>query len=291
MIHVSNHYFLLNTANTSYVFRVMDTGHLEHLYYGKKIRMPKVEAEGSAQAVNNSFEALVEKHAFAPGNSLMYDKEHTAFSLEDMCLEMSALGKSDIREPFIELIHADGSMTCDFLFDSYSISKGKEEFKTLPGSYDESGNVEHLILVLKDKQYNTTLELHYYIYEECDVITRSARFMNESNETVRLTRMLSLQLDLQTAEYSMTTFTGSWAREMGMHTIPLRSNKVVNSSYTGTSSNRANPFVMLHKEHTDEDYGDCYGFNLIYSGNHYEAAEVNVYGKTRFVSGINPQSF
>ena len=291
MIHVSNHYFLLNTANTSYVFRVMDTGHLEHLYYGKKIRMPKVEAEGSAQAVNNSFEALVEKHAFAPGNSLMYDKEHPAFSLEDMCLEMSALGKSDIREPFIELIHADGSMTCDFLFDSYSISKGKEEFKTLPGSYDESGNVEHLMVLLKDKQYNTALELHYYIYEECDVITRSARFMNESNEAVRLTRMLSLQLDLQTAEYSMTTFTGSWAREMGMHTIPLRSNKVVNSSYTGTSSNRANPFVMLHKEHTDEDYGDCYGFNLIYSGNHYEAAEVNVYGKTRFVSGINPQSF
>ena len=46
MIHVSNHYFLLNTANTSYAFRVMDTGHLEHLYYGKKIRVPKAAAEG-----------------------------------------------------------------------------------------------------------------------------------------------------------------------------------------------------------------------------------------------------
>ena len=117
MIHVSNHYFLLNTENTSYAFRVMDTGHLEHLYYGKKIRLPKAATEGSTDTIRNGFEALVEKHAFAPGNSLMYDKEHTAFSLEDMCLEMSALGKSDIREPFIELIHADGSMTCvhDFL--------------------------------------------------------------------------------------------------------------------------------------------------------------------------------
>ena len=128
MIHESNHYFLLNTNHTSYAFRVMDTGHLEHLYYGKKIRVPKTgNAVSESGAISIGLEALVEKHAFAPGNSLMYDKEHTAFSLEDMCLEMSALGKGDIREPFIEMIHADGSMTCDFLFDSYAVSKGKEE--------------------------------------------------------------------------------------------------------------------------------------------------------------------
>lgn len=292
MIHESNHYFLLSTRNTSYSFRVMETGHLEHLYYGKKIRMPKnVGPQEEGQIVKTGFDAMVEKHAFAPGNTLVYDKEHTSFSLEDMCLEMSSLGKGDIREPFIEMIHADGSMTCDFLFDSFTVSKGKEEFKTLPGSYDESGEVDHLYLVLKDKQYGLLLELHYYVYEECDVITRCARLINNSDENVRLTRIMSMQLDLSVAEYDMTTFTGSWAREMGMQRIPVRSNKVVNSSYTGTSSNRANPFVMLSKEHTDEDYGDCYGFNLIYSGNHYEAAEVNGYGKTRFVSGINPQGF
>ena len=292
MIHESNHYFLLNTKNTSYSFRVMETGHIEHLYYGKKIRLPKgMTTLKEGQAQKSGFEAMVEKHAFPPGNTLVYDKEHTSFSLEDMCLEVSSLGKGDIREPFIEMIHADGSMTCDFLFDSFTVSKGKEEFATLPGSYDETGEVDHLLLVLKDKQYGLTLELHYYVYEACDVITRYARLINDSDASVRLTRMMSLQLDFPTAEYDMTTFTGSWAREMGMHRIPVRSNKVVNSSYTGTSSNRANPFVMLSKEHTDEDYGDCYGFNLIYSGNHYEAAEVNGYGKMRFVSGINPQSF
>ena len=48
---------------------------------------------------------------------------------------------------------------------------------------------------------------------------------------------------------------------------------------------------MLSKPETSEDLGDCYGFNLIYSGNHYEAAEVSGYGKTRLVMGINPQSF
>lgn len=48
---------------------------------------------------------------------------------------------------------------------------------------------------------------------------------------------------------------------------------------------------MLGKEHTTEDAGECFGFNLIYSGNHYEAAEVGSFGKVRIVSGINPQSF
>lgn len=246
MIYENNRYFLLNTQNTSYSFRVVDTGHLEHLYYGKKIRIPK-DVQENGEGERTGFEAMVEKHAFAPGNSITYDKEHATFSLEDMCLEMSSLGKGDIREPFVEMIHADGGMTCDFLFDSFTISKGKEEFKTLPGSYDETGEVDHLMVVLKDKQYDLRLELHYYVYEACDVITRCAKLINSGDDCVRLTRFMSLQLDFPTAEYDMITFTGAWAREMGMHRIPVRSNKIVNSSYTGTSSNRANPFVMLSK--------------------------------------------
>ena len=59
---------------------------------------------------------------FAPGNTNVYDAEHSAFSLEDMRLEMSSYGKGDIREPFVELVHADGSMTSDFLYDTYEIT-------------------------------------------------------------------------------------------------------------------------------------------------------------------------
>lgn len=73
--------------------------------------------------------------------------------------------------------------------------------------------------------------------------------------------------------------------------VPLRAGRHVNASYAGVSSSRANPFVMLSGPHTTEDAGDCWGFNLIYSGNHYEAAEVSGFGKTRFVMGMNPQSF
>ncbi|MDE7434829.1 MAG: alpha-galactosidase [Lachnospiraceae bacterium] len=281
MIQKHDQCFVLDTANTTYCFRVMETGHLEHLYYGRKITLP----EGAYA------EALTEKHAFMPGNTNAYNEENTAFSLEDVRLEMSAYGKGDIREPFIEVIHADGSYTSDFLFDTAEITKGKEAYEMLPGSYDENGEAEHLCITLRDKQYRLALELHYYVYADCDVITRSARFLNESDETVRLERLMSTQIDFDTPEYVFTTFNGSWAREMKRTDTRAAAGKHVNASYTGTSSNRANPFVMLSKEETTEDFGDCYGFNLIYSGNHYEAVEVNGYGKTRIVTGINPQSF
>lgn len=173
MIREEQKLFVLDTAHTTYCFHVMDTGHLEHLYYGKKIT---VDAAGA--------EALFEKHAFAPGNTNVYDAANTNFSLEDILLEMSSYGKGDIREPFVELVHADGSTTSDFLFEEATIAEGKEAFQTLPGSYDETGQVGHLTVTLRDKQYGIKLELHYYVYEECDIITRSARLVNESKEAV-----------------------------------------------------------------------------------------------------------
>ncbi len=281
MIREYNQNYVLETDNTTYCFRVLPTGHLEHLYYGRKITLTDDE----------DMKALVEKHTFMPGNTNAYDQENTTFSLEDIRLEMSSYGKGDIREPFIEVIHADGSYTSDFLFESAKITKGKEAYDTLPASYDEAGETDHLCVVLKDRQYALTLELHYYVYEDCDVIARSARLINDSEDEIRLTRLMSAQVDFDTPEYVLTTFNGAWAREMKRTDTRLLSGRHVNASYTGTSSNRANPFVMLSKAETSEDLGDCYGFNLIYSGNHYEAAEVSGYGKTRVVMGINPQSF
>ena len=281
MIREQEKCFILDTRNTTYCFRILETGHLEHLYYGRRITLEKEEDAA----------ALTEKHAFMPGNTNAYNQENTRFSLEDMRLEMSSYGKGDIREPFIEVIHEDGSYTSDFLFEKAEISKGKEEFCTLPGSYDEKDRVDHLCITLTDRQYLLGLELHYYVYEDCDVVTRSARFINESDAQVRLVRLMSAQLDFDTPDYVFTTFNGAWAREMRRTDMRVSAGKHVNASYTGTSSNRANPFVMLSKTGATQDFGDCYGFNLIYSGNHYESVEVNGYGKTRLTMGINPQSF
>ena len=277
MITAQNGIYKLDTDNTSYIFRECESGHLQHLYYGRKIH-------ADAQV-------LCEKHVSIPGNTNICSPDFNNFSLEDMCLEMSSWGKGDIREPFIEVSHADGSSTSDFLFESSKITLGKEESETLPGSYDEDGNVGHLTVILKDSNYNLKLELHYYVYEKCNVITRSAKFINESTDDVRLNRLMSMQLDFNDSDYELSSFNGAWIREMNRNIISLEAGKYVNESVTGTSSNRANPFVMIARHNTSENFGECFGFNLIYSGNHYEAAQVNSYGKLRIVTGINPSLF
>lgn len=275
--------FVLETENTSYVFRVMESGHLEHLYYGKKI------------TVNEALdaEALTEKHVFLPGNVNAYSNEYNNFSLEDMRLEVSSYGKGDIREPFIEVTHADGSITSDFLFFSAEIFENyaASENSALPHSYDENNAASRLEILLRDDNYKLALKLIYNVYESSDVITREAELYNESDEEIKINRLMSMQLDFDDTDFLFTTFNGEWAREMKKTSMKTCAGKHVNASYTGTSSSRANPFCMLSKESTTEDLGDCYGFNLVYSGNHYECVEVSGFSKLRFVSGINPQSF
>lgn len=281
MIQVWNKTFVFDTKNTTYCFRVLETGQLEHLYYGRTLVITEEEDTAS----------LAEKHAFAPGNTVLYDNAHTQYSLEDMRLEMSSLGKGDIREPFVEIVYYDGGHTSDFVYESYEILDNRKPLETLPGAYEETLPVPELIVKMRDRNYGLTLELHYCVFEERDVITRYAKLINTSEQPVELKRLMSMQFDEIAEDYVFTTFNGNWANEMNRNDHNVVCGKIVNASVTGTSSNRANPFVMLAPAETTEDAGECFGFNLIYSGNHYEACEYNAFGKLRLVSGINPMGF
>lgn len=146
MISENKGLFTLDTRNTTYSFMVLPTGQLEHLYYGKKI------------AIAGHGEALSHKQTTPVGNTVSYSDENVSFSLEAARLEMSSYGKGDIREPFLEIVHADGSFTSDFLYDSFEIKNGRDELTTLPCSYGSEAEVSQLKLVLKDKNYGLTLE-------------------------------------------------------------------------------------------------------------------------------------
>jgi alpha-galactosidase len=281
MIRQLKNVFVLETKHTTYCFQTLKSGQLEHLYYGPRIKIEEA----------SDVRSMAEKQPFAPGNANIYDKKYPNFSLESMRMEMSSTGKGDLREPFIEVIHSDGSVTSDFKYQCAEILEKKTMLRTLPSAYEENGKVQELIVVLEDIQYRLNLELHYSVFEDRDVIVRSCKFINSGETPVQLTRLMSAQLDFEETGFVFSTFNGAWAREMYRHDDAINMGKKINASCAGTSSNRANPFVMLSKPETTEDTGICYGFNLIYSGNHYEMVEADHYGKTRVVTGINPQFF
>ena len=273
--------FILDTDHTSYLFRVMPTGHLEHLYYGRKLHIRNAEEA----------EALVEKRSFEPGNAIRYYGSKDPVILEDLRLEASFGGHGDLREPFAEIVGADGSRSLDLLFSKAETSRGGLRLRDLPSSYDDDDQQDHLVVTLEDRHALVSLELHYCVYPECDVITRNAVIINSGRDVVSLERLLSLQLDLDNAGWVVSAFHGAWAREMERTEVAVSAGRFVIESRTGTSSNRANPFFMLHSSEATETTGDCFGFNLVYSGNHRETIEVNAYGKTRVTCGIHPDGF
>ncbi len=279
MIVFKQNIFQLETNTTGYYIRLLPSGHLEHLHYGGKLFLASDE------------QALWEKHNFPGGCQIIYDKNNSSLCLDNLCLEMSSWGRGDTREPFVELLYEDGSTTSDFLYQGYVIDQGKEAFETLPASYANDSIVDHLCLILEDKIHKTRLELHYWVYPDCDVISRSAKLTQMGEQSVTVKRLMSMQLDFSHNNYCFTNFTGAWAREMNRMDHPCHQGRIVNESVAGCSSNRNNPFVMLSSLHTTEEYGECYACNLIYSGNHYEVVEVNSYGKLHFLAGIQPRGF
>ena len=294
-----NDTFVINTKGTTYAFRVLKTGQLEHLYYG-----PKIHVDEDTD--------LAEKHSNIPGNTVSYNSENNSFSLEDIDLEASFYGKGDIREPMIEAVAFDGGTTLDFVYDSYAVLDEKPKFETLPTSYveksenqagvkipnksDNGADAEKnhgstLQIIMIDKNHGFTLKLFYTAFENEDVITRSAIFINSTNQKVILKRAMGALIDFPEAEYKITSFHGGWANEMNRCDTVLTGGKFVNSSFTGTSSSRNNPLTLMAHADATEDSGVVFGFNPVYSGNHYTAFEVNSFGKTRVVCGINPSSF
>lgn len=58
MIQTANDIFVLHTAHTTYAFRKLPTGQLEHLYYGRKIHVCEPLDE-------NAVAPLIEKIPFS----------------------------------------------------------------------------------------------------------------------------------------------------------------------------------------------------------------------------------
>lgn len=84
---------------------------------------------------------------------------------------------------------------------------------------------------------------------------------------------MSMSLDMPDRGFLMHSFDGGWIKEAHRHIRPVEYGMYVNSSTTGASSNRHNPGFLLSEKHTSEDSGRAWGFNLVYSGNHFGLVE------------------
>jgi len=276
LITIQETTFRLDTKHTSYLFQKTKYGHLEHIYYGKLL------------SERDRADILAGKRSIQVGSSVFYNQEDNVYGLDSMCLEWSDNGRGDYRQIPTEFKMQDGSFVTDFIYDSHNVLEGSVPMDTLPTAY---GGNQTLIITLKDKIFPVYIELYYSVYEQTDVITRRAVVRNEAKAPLTIRRIMSMSLDMPDECFQMYTLDGAWIKEANLHKHPVFYGITINSSTTGASSNRHNPAFLLAEADANENYGNVYAFNMIYSGNHYSIVEKSDRDYIRVSMGINPHLF
>lgn len=147
---------------------------------------------------------------------------------------------------------------------------------TLPHAEAE----ETLKIVLESDSLE--LELYFSVFDTA--MTRHTVIRNKGQEDAHITKLMSSMTDIK-GDFEMITLDGGWISEAHEHRTPVSYSKIVNESLTGFSSNRHNPGFVL------ADGDECYGFNLVYSGNHYASVQKSKQRIVRVIQGINHDSF
>ena len=269
-------FFLLVNESLSCLLRIHN-GQAELLHFGSPI-LPE------------DADALVPPIGQGWGCSVLYREEEPASSLDSLSLAWSGSGTGDYRETPLSLQMEGSSIAPDFVYTSGEITEA--ENGTPYGMPKAKGEGEMLSLHFASASSlltnQTVLTLRFTLYETA--LVRSAILHNGSGKTVTILKLMSTLSDLK-GNFDMTTFNGNWISEMHAHTMPVTRARCVNESTTGFSSSRSNPGFLLSRPGATEDAGEVFGFNLIWSGNHYGSAQRSDQGLTRVMQGISPDHF
>jgi len=270
-----NKVFHLQTTGTSYIIAIVDGRYPAHVYWGRKIPTPDID------------NALLRRWLVFSAN-----EEGKNYTLDYLPQEYPGGCGADYRTPAVSMLFDDGSRTTELYYDSYRIVSGKPALEGLPATYAESEDeADTLELILRDPLKGVKVILRYTAYNHFDAITRSVTVINESSADVIIEKALSASVDMERSDFDIITLPGAWARERHIERSPLHSGTQSVESRRGASSHQANPFFALAAKNADEEHGDVYGFNLVYSGNFTAGAEVDQVFLTRAWIGINDYDF
>lgn len=278
VINEAERLFSLHTKSTTYQMRVDDLGYLEHLYYGARM-------DGDMSYVVTHYDRGFSGNPYE-------SRDDRTFSLDNVPQEYSSYGSGDYRTPAFNVKNIEGVHGCSLRYISHEVSDGKYGLKGLPAVYTVDGEKgETLKVVLGDDAVGVQVTLLYGVIEDRDVITRAAIVKNVGEADIFVTKAASVSLDFTGGSYDVLHFHGRHAMERLFERDELTHGVKKYGSTRGTSSHQHSPFVVLADRQTNEDYGDCYGVSLLYSGGFSCEAEKDQTDQTRLNMGIQDEMF
>ena len=262
---------MIHTKHTTYAFDVVYDRYLYHTYYGKRTR----------ELPDPAFHTL----SFAP----YLAGQHPRSSPDSLSLEVSFYGSGDFRPNSLR-VSADGTGVCDFVYHSYRIFKGRAALDSLPASRADS-DTQTLEITLLDEVTGCRLKLYYTVFSALDIISRYMILENGGKDSVRIEKCMPLTLDLGRSDFDMVSVYGTYNQEMRLQRHALHHGTQSVYSNRGATSHHYNPFIALCDHKANEEKGEVYGFNLVYSGSFLDEVDVDQRNRTRVLIGLGGECF
>jgi alpha-galactosidase len=183
--------------------------------------------------------------------------------------EFPTRGEASKTEPCLQTVYSDGVRDVNLKYAAHRIN----------------GDVLKVSLI--DEFYKLEVMLNYRLFEEYDLIERSAIVYNRSDSAIRLENFKSASFYLpQKESYELTHLNGMWAHETRITKEKIEPGKKSIESREGRTSAFHNPFFAID-DRADEDKGDVWFGLLSWGGNWKTVIHKIPYENIQICTGMN----
>jgi alpha-galactosidase len=188
-------------------------------------------------------------------------------------------GTETYFEPAFGIRHNDGNMATVLQYVSHDVKK-------------ISDDVTETVITLKDNLYPVQVKLYYRTFAKDNIIESWSEISHNEKKAVNISHYASSMLYWKRAKYFLTEFSGDWAKEVNMSTVPLNfGKKMIDSKLGARASLHVSPFFTVGLgDAPRENDGQVLMGTLGWTGNFRFTFEVDNENNLRVISGINPEA-
>lgn len=243
----------VETRNTAVVLATDKANRLVITHFGKRLANPTEYAN------------IAQQYWMRDDNAGFYNMAYTQS------------GSTNLVEPALSVTHTDGNQSTDLKYVSHKVEK-------------VDNNVTITSVLLRDEVYAFEVTLFFKTYSQEDVVEQWSVIKNKEKGAVDLQKYASANLYFAFDNYYLTSYHGSWGREMKPEETLLTNGIKTLDSKLGARANLFAPptFQLSFNRPATEDEGSVLLGQLAWSGNFKIDFEMDSYHHLRLMPGINP---
>jgi alpha-galactosidase len=245
----------IETQNNALVLATDKDNRLCITHFGKRLQQA------------NEYAAIVKQYWQNDANAGIYNAAYTSS------------GSTNLVEPALNITHSDGNTSTELKYISHETQKQGE-------------NITLTTVLLKDEIYEVEVALFFKTYSKEDVFEQWVVIKNKEKGTIELEKYASANLHFMADNYFLTSYSGSWGREMKPEETKLTNGIKTLDSKLGARANLFAPptFQLSFDRPASEDEGKVLLGQLGWSGNFKIDFEMDSYHHLRLIAGINPHA-